>query len=86
MSKKYTIAELEWSGPDHESNGDFLIRAPTPFGAYTIEQYGDKITWSYRFDEFYDEGGMFECDSLEDGKAKAWRHWNERLTPALNPV
>lgn len=85
MSKKYTVAELVWKGEPELLDGYFVIYAETPFGSYSIERYGDRITWGYRFQEYYDQK-EFECDSLEDGKAKAWDHWNERLSSALKPA
>lgn len=38
--------------------------------------------WSYCFDEYYDEGKE-DCDSVEDGKAKAEAFYLSRLMPAL---
>lgn len=84
MARTYTIRPLEWD--DKELIEEFdSISAPTCFGNYRVEKTEDGFRWSYCFDEYYDEG-YSECDSAEDGKAKAEAHWFERLSGCLLPV
>lgn len=85
MNNKYTVAELRWSESPDSSDEFFLIYAKTPFGSYTVAIAGGAIRWGYCFDKYYDEG-WHECESVEDGKAKAWNHWREKLASALNPA
>lgn len=91
----YRIKPLEWEGNDPKLEGD-KVRVTTIFGSmyvgYTMlphegEYYlpGEHWVWGYCFDEYYDEA-EHDCDSLEDGKAKAEAHYRERLLAALEPV
>lgn len=73
----FCIAPLKW-----ELARKNCHRATTPFGMYYVERRNGGWHWSYCFDEFYDEGDD-KCRSLEDGKAKAWAHWQERIKGAL---
>ncbi len=58
--------------------------ATTPFGSYAVERAEPEFgiafpRWSYRFHEYYCEE-RFECESIEEGKALAQAHWNERVS------
>lgn len=75
------IKPLEWGGREDEF-GDVFLCASTPFGTYRVEKDAGCFKWGYCFDEQYDEDS-FSCDSIEDGKAMAWKHWTERLSEAL---
>lgn len=60
------------------------FQAHTPFGSYTVEPPDHEIgrrshTWRYCFDEYYDEDTT-TCDTIEDGKAAAQAHWNDRVS------
>lgn len=81
----YRIKPLEWDEHNY---------ARTPFGSYdiihrdmsSVENYGyNEWEVHYCFDEYYDEDCL-ACESLEDGKAVAQKHWEERLTEALEPA
>jgi len=67
-------APLKWS------DRSYGAEAITPFGSYRVYA-ADGLTspkWSYCFDEYYDED-EFECDSIDQGKALAQAHWDERV-------
>lgn len=86
----FTIAPLEWKHSifaDYDDWKQENWQAQTPFGSYGVVQTKDEtgatsFRWEYCFDEHYNEG-VAECTSVEDGKAKAWAHWLEKITPAL---
>jgi hypothetical protein len=73
------IKPLEW-----EQCRDWrMFTASTPFGQYRVEQEDNgQCKWGYCFNEYYDEE-TFECESIDDGKQKAWDNWLKRITPAL---
>lgn len=78
---KFTIAPLDW-----QHSYDETWRASTPFGSYEVARTeGRGWHWGYCFDEYYDEND-YGCDGLEDGKAKAWANWLERISGALTPA
>lgn len=81
----FVITPFEWdqNGPDED--GDIFCDAQTPFGSYRVELLAGVFKWSYCFDEYYDEDST-ECESIEDGKAKAWEHWVERVSRGLTSV
>lgn len=77
----WTIQPLEWEGDIREPFDS--IRAPTPFGSYNVRMQDDRtLRWEYCFDEYYDEDSN-ECETVEEGKAAAWAHWQERIGRAL---
>lgn len=78
MSNPLVETPLEWS-----ERRDGCVEAVTPFGSYRVEPADREIgilspRWSYCFDEYYDEG-QFECASVDEGKALAQAHWDERV-------
>jgi hypothetical protein len=91
MSKDaiFKIRPLKWDKskcPEWESH-----RAEVPMGSYTVrrirEDWDESKPWEgwqmiYLFDEYHDEGEI-SCNSLADGKEKAWKDWLNRITPAL---
>jgi len=68
---------LKWS------DRSYGAEAITPFGSYWVYAADMEIgltspKWSFRFDEYYAED-LFECDSIDHGKALAQAHWDERV-------
>ena len=77
------LTPLEWSkswGPDED--GDEHHTASTPFGSYTVERSRGRWKWKYCFDEYYDEDEA-SCRDLDEGKAAAQAHWNERVSDVV---
>jgi len=85
MEKSYKIKPLKWQGEVNESQS---MEARTPFGSYRIyeksnvREWETKYSWSFCFDEYYDEGD-FECNTVAEGKKSANKHWTERIEQAL---
>lgn len=96
-SELYKLKPLAWEGsdpvtvPSDDLQFSFDIeggwRAIVPGGSYTVERRFDTGTlqWGYCFAEYYDEDTK-ECDSVEEGKAAAEKHWRDRILPALELV
>ena len=58
-------------------------QAQTPFGSYSVDlDVGGKLQLRWCFDEYYDEGSE-RVDSVEDGKARAQKDWDNRVAPIL---
>jgi hypothetical protein len=84
MGTLFKIKPLAWT--DCTRGGCAWFSADTPFGSYNVEQDEDgTICWRWCFDEYYDEGKE-SCESIEEGKDKAWAHWLKRIAPALEEV
>lgn len=82
--KLYTIKPLKWSL--NTGKGYTIYTAKLSVGEYKINAYeGSPITWSFRFDTYYDEN-KFESKSIEAAKKAAREHWKERITELLNEV
>ena len=89
MSERlYRIKPLEW----HDSNRENwqYSSTTTVLGGMKVEfvtSYGPPgfWRWGYCFDEYYDED-VNDCDSLEDGKAKAEEFYLSRILSALEEV
>jgi hypothetical protein len=89
---QFKIRPLEWTFSEGDTYQAY--EAKVPMGSYTVERvredWEESSPWGewslkYCFDEYYDED--FEsCDSLADGKRKAWENWVARIAPALIPV
>ena len=85
----FEIKSFDWdtSGPGEDGDQNWIVK--TPFGNYTIRSFHESqpgiFTWSYCFDEYWDEG-QFDAKTLEDAKQAAWNHWVERLSSALTEI
>lgn len=87
----YTVRPLKWEA----TKGEWfqLYRANVPMGSYTIERMssddeeGKWDGWKLRiyFSEYYDES-IEEVKSLEEGKQKAFKDWQDRILPALKQI
>lgn len=77
--KTYTIKPLEWSSGKVEEIGD-RIGATTMLGNYVIWiSWNGRLRWRFR-----DESDL--CSTVEEGKAAAEAHWQDRITKALTEV
>lgn len=89
----FTIKPPEWTYSKCEGGDDdppqHTWMCNTALGSLVVRTDFDdesKWVWSSCFAEYYDETGPTDCDSAEDGKAKAWAYFVERLMPALEPA
>lgn len=91
----YRVKPLEWIVSKNPDEAGERFSASTPFGNYYVESgeyradvYGRPMSpaWSYCFDEYYDEGGPTEEESVDAAKAAAEAHWLERISPILESV
>lgn len=90
-NKLYKIKPLK---REKERLDDDEIRyaARNTFGSFFVFRVNDKEAynynnhyWGYCLDEYYDED-QFECDSIADGKKKAFEFWKSRLLNCLDEV
>lgn len=86
MADLYTIKPLEWQ--DHSCAYDDH-KACTPFGGYAAFERGDGSTAFCWIPNLASEALMiphnYECENIEDAKAKAWEHWLRMIGGALEP-
>lgn len=80
MKPMYVIRPLEWEGYATDR-----FSAATIFGNITIMRDFDGWSYSWCFDEIYDEGRV-RCDSRDDVFAEAEAFYLSRLIPALAPA
>jgi len=80
--KTYTIKPLQWVKDGSSPIAEF---AEVPGGTYRVTAFQDRVFhWSYWFSEADED--LTPCNSAEEGKAAAEKHWLERLAPSLEEV
>ena len=72
----YTIKPIAW-----ECISEYRWVADTVVGRLAVRSSGNRTQWY-----LCDSGLIHDCDSIDDGKAKAEAYYRERLLPALVPV
>lgn len=76
----YRLKPPEWK---EEPHGGWT--AEVPHGHLTVSFWGEgEWWWAYWF-SYYDEGRV-DCDSPDDGKAKAEAYYRDWLLKAFDPV
>ena len=76
------LAPLEWSGRVYD-DGDEFHSAMCILGSYRANKIEGSWRWEWCFDEYYDEGGPIDAESLEDAKAQVWKHYTGILARAF---
>jgi hypothetical protein len=79
------VKRLEWTYEN--AGGDYnweSWHASCRFIDYAVRQFDGRITWEWCFSEFNDEG-IKECASIEEGKAKCEQHWQQTIESCLEP-
>lgn len=96
-TKLYTIRPWKWTREFSDYQQTYM--SDSADGGYKVTRFRDDCEkhdrcqinshgkwgpwrWEYCFAEYYDDDST-ECTSPKEGKAAAWAHWLERLTPAL---
>lgn len=87
----FKIKPLKWEKEETDED-EIRYAARNTFGSFFVFRVNDKEAynynsyyWGYCFDEYYDEG-KFECNSIADGKKKAFKFWKSRLLNCLDKV
>ena len=73
----YRIRALKWT----TASSDSYAEAKTLIGWLYVEIWPDRKRWTCPANS-----ARGDCDSIEDGKAKAEAYYRERLLAALEPV
>lgn len=76
---KAVVVPLVW-----KKISDTFYEAETPFGSYYVT-FDSMYGWGWHYEETY-EADVSPCTSLEDGKAQAQKHWEERLAGCVEVV
>jgi hypothetical protein len=81
MTDAYTIKPLEW-------RNEAGLLTECVFGWMAVRSHGKNCVKRHWLHCFHDDDGLVieECESYEDGKAKAEAFYLSRLMPALQPA
>ena len=80
LSTLHTIKPLEWKKSIATlQSGNQDVDVETPFGKYYVVEYDkDDFLWGIDGKEV-----PYDCDSIEDGKAQAEKHYMEQIGKCL---